>query len=92
MPRDEIQGTKLWCPNCQHETICRGVSPSEVGQPSNKQRGVHKKYPDIRVFRRGRICQTCNHKFITAELPVDFVIELGKLRDQLGKINELSTS
>jgi hypothetical protein len=92
-PREEERegGTEVWCPKCQCETICKAVNPSEVGSQSNKQRAVHKKYPDIHVFRRGRICQKCGHGFMTVELPADFVVELAKLRDMLGKSNKLST-
>jgi hypothetical protein len=75
-------GTQLWCPECKKTRICKAVNPSTLGEESG-QRWYHTNHTDVHWFRRGRICQECEHEFLTAEVDEQFVDELCELRDAL---------
>jgi hypothetical protein len=85
MSRVAQGGTQMWCPSCEAVTVCAAVNPSTLGNPSG-QRWYLKNHSDIQWFRRGRICQTCDHEFLTAEVDEQFVGELVELRDALREI------
>ena len=78
-------GTQIWCPKCGKVTVCAAVNPSQLGEESG-QRWYRTSHVDVNWFRRGRICQVCNHSFLTAELDEEFVDELVELRDSLASI------
>ena len=78
-------GTKKWCPACQDERICAAVNPSQIARVSG-QRWHKTTHTDLHWFRRGLVCQTCGHEWLTAEVEEDFLDELVELRDALGKL------
>jgi hypothetical protein len=78
-------GTQKWCPNCEGVQVCTAVSPTQLGEES-AQRWYRSDHDDIRWFRRGQVCQQCGHKWLSAEVPEDFVNELVELRDALNDI------
>jgi hypothetical protein len=61
------------------------VNPSTLGNPSG-QRWHRFDHVEIQWFRRGRICQSCSHDFLTAEVDEQFIDELVELRDALREI------
>lgn len=85
MPRVAQGGTQIWCPECEEVRVCAAVNPSTLGNPSG-QRWYKQRHVDIQWFRRGRICQTCGHQFLTAEVNEQFLDELVELRDALREI------
>jgi hypothetical protein len=80
-------GTQIWCPKCQEVSVCKGVNPSTLGKESG-QRWYKTKHTDVQWFRRGRVCQTCYHEFLTAEVGEPFLDELCELRDALKELKE----
>jgi hypothetical protein len=78
-------GTNKWCPKCQSIQICAAVNPSRLGAGSG-QRWYREEYSDIRWFRRGQVCQTCGHTWLSAEVPEEFIDELVELRAALHDI------
>jgi hypothetical protein len=78
--------TTLYCPNCESLQECPVI-------PLNKlRRKKARNYcgavqTDINWFRRGRICEKCGHKFLTAELQESLVDELIEVRSRLAKKN-----
>lgn len=78
-------GTKLWCPHCREVRVCEAKNPGILGKPVG-QRWYREGHTDIQWFRRGRICQTCFHKFFTAELDEEIIDELVQLRDALKNV------
>ena len=85
MSRKAKGGTHKWCPSCKKITACKAVNPSQLGVNSG-QRWKYKQHQDINWFRRGLICQTCGHKWLSAEVEEKFLAELTELRDALGDI------
>lgn len=77
-------GTKIYCPGCESFTVCRAVSPTNIGKPK-AQRWHRTDYQDIAWFRRGRECLNCGHKFLTAEVDEAFIEELVELRERLAE-------
>jgi ribosomal protein L7/L12 len=75
----------MWCPHCREITVCAAVDPASFGNPSG-QRWQRTDHTDIQWFRRGRVCQTCGHGFLTAEANEQFIGELVELRDALREI------
>ncbi len=75
----------MWCPKCEEVRVCSAVSPSQLGYEA-AQRWYRPDHDDLRWFRRGRICQECQHTWLSAEAPEEFVDELVKLRDALHDI------
>jgi hypothetical protein len=75
----------MHCPRCQEITVCRGLAPSEFGEPSG-QRWYNPEHQDIQWFRRGRECLKCGERFLTAEVAEWFLDELVELRSALGEI------
>lgn len=78
-------GTQKWCPHCQDIRVCAAVNPSQLGEDSS-QRWYCDDHTDIQWFRRGLICQTCEHEWLSAEVPEDYIDELVELRDALREI------
>ncbi len=83
--RTEQGGTRKWCPKCQQIKVCTAVNPSQLGERSG-QRWYREGHTDIQWFRRGLICRHCNHRWLSAEVPEDFVDELVELREALKDI------
>lgn len=77
-------GTEIYCPGCKSFSVCRGVSPTNIGKPK-AQRWYRTDYQDIAWFRRGRECLDCGHKFLTAEVDEAFIEELVELRERLAE-------
>ena len=75
-------GTAMYCPYCHEVRVCRGLSPSELGERA-EQRMNDPDYPDIQSFRRGRECATCGKRFLTAEVNEQLIEELVDLRDEV---------
>jgi len=50
------------------------------------RRLYQRNHSDVHFFRRGRICLTCQHGFLTAETRERFLDELVELRDALAEI------
>ena len=78
-------GTRKWCPQCKEARVCAAVNPSQLGYTSG-QRWYTTEHADIQWFRRGLVCQTCSHEWLSAEVPEDFVDELVELRGALRDI------
>ncbi len=78
-------GTQKHCPKCNTITVCKAVNPSELGKKSS-QRWYKTQHKDINWFRRGLICQTCKHRWLSAEVPESLLTELVELRDALSDI------
>ena len=85
MARGELGGTQKWCPRCKELTVCRAISPVQLGAESG-QRFFKVNHPDIQWFRRALICQTCSNKWLTAEAPEELLDELEKLRDAVQEV------
>lgn len=83
--RSEQGGTQKYCPNCETITVCKAVNPSRMAEVSG-QRFYKSDHADIHWFRRGLICQSCEHEFLTAELEESFLEELVELREALKEI------
>jgi hypothetical protein len=79
----------MYCPHCEEIRVCQGLSPSEIGMPSER-RMYQEEYDDIQWFRRGRRCQTCLGVFATAEVHEAFLDELIELRDALADLKRHS--
>jgi hypothetical protein len=80
--RDTQGGTQKWCPHCEEIRVCTAVNPSSLGEKSG-QRWYRKDHQDIRWFRRGLVCQTCGHEWLSAEVPETYIKELVELRNAL---------
>lgn len=80
-------GTQKWCPECGDIQVCAAVNPSQLGHESG-QRWYKSEHSDIRWFRRGQICQSCGHEWLSAEVPEEFLDELVELRNALREIKE----
>ncbi len=85
MSRNNQGGTKKWCPSCKSIQVCAAVNPSQLGYKSGQlwRKAGHS---DIQLFRRGLVCQTCEHKWLTAEVEEGFLDELVELRNALKEI------
>ena len=75
-----VGGTRLFCPNCTSETVCRAVSPTKL-ERRKQQRISHAVHGDLHWFRRGRECLACGYLFLTGELSETFIQELIDLRN-----------
>jgi len=75
-------GTKIYCPGCRTFSICKAISPTNIGKPK-EQRWHRTDFQDIAWFRRGRLCLDCGHKFLSAEVDEIFIEELVELRERL---------
>jgi transcriptional regulator NrdR family protein len=85
--KTETGGTAMYCPKCEKITSCKGVSPREINRGlQSGQRFYQRAHTDLHFFRRGRICQVCDHRFISAETRESFIDELVELRDALAVI------
>ena len=78
-------GTQKWCPKCQATRVCAAVNPTMLGKSSG-QRWYKTQHSDIQWFRRGLVCQSCRHSWLSAEIPEDFLDELVELRNALSDI------
>ena len=78
-------GTQKWCPSCSDVQVCTAKNPSQLGFAS-EQRWYRSDHVDIQWFRRGLVCASCGHKWLSAELPEDFLDELVELRNALRDI------
>lgn len=87
MSRNGQGGTKKWCPACKAITVCAAINPSQLGKRSG-QRWYKTAHPDLQWFRRGLVCQQCNHEWLTAEIHEDLLDELVELRNALKEIKE----
>jgi hypothetical protein len=85
--KTEQGGTQMWCPNCKEIRVCAAIRLSWLlTEDGSNQRWQKIKHPDLNWFRRGRECQTCHDRFITAEMDEEFLDELVELRDALADI------
>jgi len=73
-------GTKIFCPECKENQVCRAISPTALNEPS-AQRVQDDRHTDLNWFRRGRECLHCGHQFLTGELDEAFIRELVSLRE-----------
>ncbi|RZS41885.1 hypothetical protein EV673_0200 [Limnobacter thiooxidans] len=80
-------GTKKYCPHCKQVRVCAAVNPTQLGFKSG-QRWYRSQHSDIQYFRRGQVCQTCQHKWPSAEIPEQFLDELVELRNALKDIKK----
>ena len=80
-------GTNLWCPKCAAITVCKAVNPSLLANDPD-QTWIMQDHSDIQWFRRARICQTCNHEFLTAEIDEAFLTELVQLRETSNELRK----
>lgn len=87
MSRNGQGGTQKWCPACDAIRVCAAVNPSQLGYKSG-QRWYKTEHADIRWFRRGLVCQSCAHEWLTAEVDEDFLDELVELRNALSEIKQ----
>ena len=78
-------GTEMYCPHCKKIRICKAVDPSVISTKRDRK-WQSKDYSDIHWFRRGRVCQTCSYKFLTAEIQESFLSELIELRSSLSEV------
>jgi hypothetical protein len=83
--RVEQGGTSKWCPNCKQIRVCAAINPAYLGEGTG-QRFYRPEHPDLNYFRRALVCQTCQHKWLTAEVEETFLDELVELRDALAVI------
>lgn len=75
----EDSGTKKWCSQCKAIRVVEAVQPSSIGQLSDQHCFVTA--PEgIYFYRRGQRCQTCNHSWLSAEVPEGIIDEFVKLR------------
>ena len=86
--------THLYCPECKNIQPCRVADdPTTKGYTGESgKRWQDADFPDIRWYRRVRVCDMCGHTFATAEIEEAFVTELRRLRRTVselrGKIEE----
>ncbi len=78
----EEGGTSMYCPHCKTVQVCKALSPSELGEPSD-QRLQFDGHPDIQWFRRGRQCLKCGETFMTGEVQEGVIFEFVKMRVML---------
>lgn len=69
---------QMWCPICKDYTACKSIIPPRQGEPGNRF-SLHD-HDDLQFFRRFRQCVECGEDFETAEIDIDFLHELGRLR------------
>ena len=81
-------GTQKRCPKCEAYRVVRSLPPSSCGAPIPGQRVYRPEYEDLHYFRRGLQCQTCWHKWLSAEVPETLIHELVGLRNELRDIKE----
>ena len=87
MSRVASGGTDMWCPKCGTIRTCKAVPTKEVNWwLKSGQRWYRNDHDDVRWFRRGRRCLTCDHKFLTAEATEELIEELIELRNALRSI------
>lgn len=81
-------GTSMYCPSCKEITTCTAVPAARITENTKdySQRMYYEEYSDIHFFQRGRICQSCNHEFVSAEVDLGFLEELVELRNALSSI------
>ncbi len=87
MLRLKRDGTQKWCPKCGEITVCKAVNPSRIAGESG-QRWYKIVHRDICWFRRGLICKSCGHEWLTAEIKEKFLDELVELRNALKEIKD----
>lgn len=85
--RSRQGGTRVYCPYCESEQVCRAFNPSQLAFESG-QRWYRTDHEDIHWFRRARECLHCGNEFLTAELEEEFLSELVELRNALAGIKE----
>ncbi len=83
--RKKQGGLCKWCPSCKRLTVCKASDPSSLAGKSG-QRWQYTDHKDINWFRRALKCQSCYHKFLTAEVDEGFLGELVTLRHRLKAI------
>ena len=81
-------GTGMFCPSCKQVTTCKAVPAAQVTYNASDyvQRQYYTEHSDIHWFQRGRECLSCDHKFVTGEVDIEFLEELVELRDSLANI------
>ena len=77
-------GTRIYCPGCKSFSVCKAVSPTNIGKPKAR-RWQRRDYQDIAWFRRARVCLHCGHKFLSAEVDEVFIEELVELRRRVAE-------
>jgi NTP pyrophosphatase (non-canonical NTP hydrolase) len=65
-------GTQLWCPNCKSIQVCR-VDTSYVETDENRGNVFWHRVPNIKSFRRPRVCNKCEEFFWTDEVNEDLL-------------------
>ena len=76
---NQTGGTKIYCPTCKVEQVCKAISATRFGE-KKEQRVSNQYYNDIKWFRRGRQCLICKNQFLTGELDEKLIEELVMLR------------
>lgn len=76
---------RQWCGCCEAIQPCRSVNPTEYGEDSAR-RFYDEDHPDLRWFRRVRVCDICGYDFRTIEIEEKYLEELTELRDALADI------
>ncbi len=78
----------MWCPECKGIRVCKAIPGADVTWDTDDytQRRYHSAHNDLNWFQRGRECLTCEHRFLTGEIGLDFLFELVRLRDALNNI------
>jgi hypothetical protein len=86
--RTKKDGTGMHCPACDSFTTCKAIPAETVtnNKSDHSQYQYFCDYDDIHFFQRGRLCLSCGHKFITAEVDMDFLNELAELRNAIDGI------
>jgi hypothetical protein len=78
-------GTQMHCPHCEEVTVCKAISPCDLGETADRH--LHFLiYTDVNWLRRARRCLDCNRSFLTAEVDEEFLDELVELRGALAEI------
>jgi len=80
--RNAQGGTNKWCPKCKDIRVVKSIPPASIIWKPD-QRVCEWQYDDLSYFRRGQECQTCWKRWLSAELPEDFVHELATLRNEV---------
>lgn len=68
-------GTQMWCPNCESIQICR-VDTTYVETEENRGNVFWHQAPNIKSFRRPRVCNKCEEFFWTDEVDENLLQKL----------------
>jgi hypothetical protein len=71
----------MYCTQCDEVTECLAIPPELLRYPT-APRKYHRDYPGIRWYRRIRLGLKCKHKFMTAEVEEEKLVNLISLAVQ----------